>query len=199
MKRLQAAGAAHAHDPCLAGRPIAATSGSSARIRTRSGRAPHRAAHDPCSASGETAAAGRRKRRNRPPRPTGSLLAGPAHAHETGLESGRARSFERERGLHRRRGRRSARIRTCRPTWPMSQRRRSETAPDLARGLPPSHRRSSGRWRAPAGAGACPTSPGDLASLDVNGRRGPAVAAGTPSDSGGALQAGPIRVCWSHG
>ena len=149
--------------------------------------------------SGETAAAGRRKRRNRPPRPTGSLHAGPAHAHETGLESGRARSFERERGLHRRRGRRSARIRTCRPTWPMSQRRRSETAPDLARGLPPSHRRSSGRWRAPAGAGACPTSPGDLASLDVNGRRGPAVAAGTPSDSGGALQAGPIRVCWSHG
>ena len=129
MKRLQDAGAAHAHDPCLPAGRSPTTSGSSARIRTRSGRAPHWAAHDPCSASGETAAAGRRKRRNRPPRPTGSLLAGPAHAHETGLESGQARSFERERGLHRRRGRRSARIRTCRPTWPMSQRRRSETAP----------------------------------------------------------------------
>ena len=54
------------------------------------------------------------QRRNRPLRPTGSLHAGGAHAHEAGPESGRARSFERDGELHCRRGCRSARIRT----WP---------------------------------------------------------------------------------
>ena len=48
-----------------------------------------------------------------------------AHAHDVGQECARAPSFERERGLHRRRGRRPAQIRTCRPTRPTSQRRRS--------------------------------------------------------------------------
>ena len=59
----------------------------------------------------------------------------------------RSSSFERERGLHRRR---SARIRI----WPAASHLVTAVSPD---------------------AGACPTSPGGLAGLDANSGRGPTV------------------------